>query len=178
MVGVDRNPNVPLEAGYDNVVAADVENGLPAELGRTQQFDRILLLDVLEHLRDPRKLLQDSKNLLAPRGRMIVSVPNAVNLTVRWMLLFGRFRYSDRGILDWSHLRFFTARSIRGLVESEGYYVSSRHFTVVPIERVIPLRSDSRLLRFANHLLRGLTALAPGLFAYEIVLVADRQIER
>ncbi len=114
------------------------------------------------------------QGLLAARGRLIVSVPNAVNLTVRLMMLFGRFRYSDRGILDWSHLRFFTAQTIRGLLEQHGYRVTARHYTVMPVERVIPMRADSGLLRFASRILRGLTAIAPGLFAYEIVLAAER----
>ncbi len=175
VVGVDVKPNVPLEAGYENVLGANLENGLAESLANSgQQFDRILLLDVLEHLRDPSKLLRDCRTLLAQRGKLIVSVPNAVNLTVRLMVLFGQFRYSDRGILDWSHLRFFTAKSIRALLEDHGYRVSGRRYTVVPIERVIPMRPDNRLLRIANRLLLGLTAVAPGLFAYEILLTAER----
>ncbi len=159
----------------NRVVQADPEDGLD-ELARNsaETFDRILLLDTLEHLRDPAKLLKDCRGLLAARGRLIVSVPNAVNLTVRLMVLFGRFRYSDRGILDWSHLRFFTARTIRALLEEHGYRVTAHHYTVIPLERVIPMRPDSRLLRFTSRLLRAVTALAPGLFAYEIVLVAER----
>jgi len=89
-------------------------------------------------------------------------------------MLFGQFRYSDRGILDWSHLRFFTKSTINALLEEQGYRVTGRRYTVVPIERVIPLRSDSRLLRIANRFARTLTALAPGLFAYEILLIAER----
>ncbi len=179
VVGVDDTPNIPIhaayDAGYDNVAQADLEDGLGEALGNSpQQFDRILMLDVLEHLRDPKKLLQDCKTLLALRGRLIVSVPNAVNLTVRLMILFGRFRYSDRGILDWSHLRFFTAKTIRALLQEHGYRVTGLRYTVVPIERVIPLRSHNRALRLANRLLRVLTALAPGLFAYEILVVAER----
>lgn len=174
VIGVDRRPNVPLDAGYDNVIEANLENGLTEALGiSSPQFDRILLLDTLEHLRDPRPLLRDSKTLLNARGKLIVSVPNAVHITVRLMVLLGRFRYSDRGILDWSHLRFFTAKSIRTLLEEQGYRITARRYTVVPVERVIPLRSNSALLRFANRFLRGLNALAPGLFAYEILLVAE-----
>jgi hypothetical protein len=112
--------------------------------------------------------------VLDSRGKLIVSVPNAVNLTVRLMVLFGRFEYSDRGILDWSHVRFFTKKTIRGLLERHGYRVTAVHHTIIPLERVFPLRSENRLLRFANRLMRGLTAIAPGLFAYEILLVAER----
>lgn len=167
VVRVDCEPNAPRGDTFETAFG---------ELAKrtAQPFDRILLLDVLEHLRDPSPVLQDSRRLLAQRGKLIVSVPNAVNLTVRLMVLSGRFRYSDRGILDWSHLRFFTKATVRRLLEEHGWHITGRHYTIIPIERVIPVRSDNRLLRFANHLLRLITAVAPGLFAYEIVLVAER----
>jgi len=174
MTGVDVNPKIATKS-YENVVSADLERGLGALSRRSDgEFDRILLLDRLEHLREPSAVLEDCRRLLAPRGKLIVSVPNAVNFTVRWMVLLGKFRYSDRGILDWSHLRFFTARTIRDLLEKYGYRVTARYFTVVPMERVIPMRPESLLLRLANRVLHILTALAPGFFSYEIVLVAER----
>ena len=139
-----------------------------------QQFDRILVLDTIEHLRDPSPLLRELRTKLAARGKLILSVPNSVNLTVRLMILCGKFSYSDRGILDWSHLRFFTRKTIVQLLEQNGYRVTARHYTIMPIERIIPLRPESKLLRFANHALRLVTGAAPGLFAYEIVAVAER----
>ncbi len=174
VVGVDSKPHVPLSAGYVNVLDADLEQGLGEIKSSGQQYDRILVLDVLEHLRDPARLLQDCKKMLGARGKMIVSVPNSVNLTVRLMVLFGSFRYRDRGILDWSHLRFFTSRSVRELLEQHGLRVTALRNTIVPLERVVVFRPGSTVLRTANWLLRALTAIAPGLFAYEIVLVAER----
>ena len=154
---------------------SDLERGLPDAVKKSgATYDRILLFDVLEHLRDPGRLLEDCKKVLSARGKMIASVPNTVNLTVRLMVLFGSFRYSDRGILDWSHLRFFTAKSFAKLLEQHGFRVTARRHTIVPLERLISLREDSVMLRAANWLLRGLTAIAPGLFAYEIMLVAER----
>jgi glycosyltransferase involved in cell wall biosynthesis len=175
VTGIDCEPNISADAGYEAVVRTDVETGLGSLVGNsTQPFDRILLLDVLEHLRDPSPVLQDARRLLAQRGKLIVSVPNTVNFTVRLMVLFGRFRYDDRGILDWSHLRFFTKSTIRKLLEQHGYRITGRHFSIIPIERVIPVRPENRFLRFANRVLCALTSAAPGLFAYEIVLVAER----
>ncbi len=167
VTSLDCEPGTPtrnrLEAGFGWLMNRSVE-----------PFDRILLLDVLEHLSDPSRILQDSRRLLAQRGKLIVSVPNAVNLTVRLMVLFGRFQYSDRGILDWSHVRFFTRRTVRSLLEQYGWRITGCHFTIIPVERVIPIRPNNPLLRLTNHLLRLITAVAPGLFAYEIVLVAER----
>ncbi|HZS53813.1 MAG TPA: class I SAM-dependent methyltransferase, partial [Bryobacteraceae bacterium] len=173
VVGVDNHPNVPLSAGYTNVLTADLERGLGDAANSGQPYDRILVLDTLEHLRDANALLEDCKKILAARGKMLVSVPNAVNLTVRLMILLGRFHYNERGILDWSHLRFFTAKSIRELLQKHGFHVTARRDTIMPLERVVALRPDSRFLRAANWMLRALTAVAPGLFAYEILLVAE-----
>lgn len=175
VVGIDPNPRVPVTAGFEDVIHSDVEQGVE-ELARSsaQQFDRILMLNILEHLREPAKILESAKALLAPRGKLILSVPNTVNLTVRAMMLLGSFHYSDRGILDWSHLRFFTEASITNLLKDEGYRITARHYSVIPLERVIPMRPNSRLLRLASRVLRVVTGLAPSLFAYEIVLAAER----
>ncbi|HEY7209211.1 MAG TPA: bifunctional glycosyltransferase/class I SAM-dependent methyltransferase [Bryobacteraceae bacterium] len=175
LTGVDCAPEVPGSAGYQNVIAADLERGLGA-LSRLKgdSFDRILLLDRLEHLRDPGNLLEDCRRLLAPRGRLILSVPNVVNIAMRLMMLFGGFRYRDRGITDWLHLRFFTRKTIRELVDKYGFRITTVHYSVIPVERVIPLAPSHPLLRFCNRLLRAATIVMPGLFAYEIVLVAER----
>ena len=175
VTGVDSTANVPCDAGYQNVVDADLERGL-GTLSRVagDQFDRILLLDRLEHLRDPGPLLEDCRRLLDAHGKLVVSVPNAVNFTVRLMVLLGMFRYADRGILDWSHLRFFTRQTVKSLIEKHGFKVTAAHFTVVPLERVVPMAPSNVVLRAANRILRIATSLLPGLMAYEIVLVAER----
>ena len=175
VVGVDGRPDAAGDAGYENVIDADLERGLGA-LSRAagDRFDRILLLDRLEHLREPQNLLEDCRRLLAPRGKLVISVPNAVNFTMRLMVLFGAFRYADRGIMDWSHLRFFTRRTIRDLLEKYGFRVTATHFTVVPLERLVPLKPTNPMLRFGNAALGVATAILPGLFAYEIVLVTEQ----
>ena len=175
VTGVDCEANVPDGAGYQNVFDADLERGL-GTLSRVagDRFDRVLLLDRLEHLRDPGNLLDDCRRLLDARGKLIVSVPNSVNFTVRLMVLFGAFRYADRGILDWSHLRFFTRKSIRALLEKHGFRITAIHFSVVPLERVISVAPNNGILRLANRALHAATAIFPGLLAYEIVLVAER----
>jgi len=175
VTGVDCEPRVPAVAGYESVTPADLEQGLgPLSRRSDGVFDRILLLDRLEHLKEPGPLLEDCRRLLGARGKLIVSVPNTVNLTVRLMVLFGIFRYSDRGLLDWSHLRFYTRRTIRELLRKYGYRITGCRYTVIPVERVISMRPEGIPLRVSDRLLRILTAAAPGLFAYEIVLVAER----
>ena len=176
VTGIDSHPTVPVSAGYKNVFGANLEEGLgelPRAIAESRKFDRVLMLDILEHLRSPDDLLEDCKLVLAERGRVVISVPNTVNLTVRLRFLFGSFGYSDRGIMDWSHLRFYTKRTIRQLLQKHGYNITSRHYTIIPLERVIPMPSDWTFFKVVNQILRVITRLMPGLFAYEIVLVAE-----
>lgn len=95
----------------DEVYNLDIEKDeLPFNLG---QFDLIIILDVLEHLVDPWGLLNRIKSIfLKPGGKMIISLPNARHFTcVMPLLISGDFNYSERGVLDKTHLRFFTRKS-------------------------------------------------------------------
>jgi glycosyltransferase involved in cell wall biosynthesis len=155
---------------------ADIDrdgNLLSGAQAQPRIFASVVMADVLEHVPNPDRLLESCKHLLARHGQIIAVVPNAANMSVRLMVLFGKFQYRDRGILDRSHLRFFTARTIRELLESHGYRIVARHYTIIPVERLIPLDSDNPLLRLASYVLRVVTGLLPGLFAYEIVLAGE-----
>ena len=94
------------------VIVADLDEAAPRLEGL---FDAIVYGDVLEHLSDPLPVLVALNRSLAAGGRVIVSVPNVAHLWVRLSLLLGRWDYADRGILDRTHLRFFTRRSFVAL---------------------------------------------------------------
>ena len=119
VVGVDSIPEAPEHAVLEQYVRADLDadqerivRGLQA-----RRFDRVLLLDVLEHLVHPEGLLAAARAALKDNGCLVVSLPNVANITVRLMLLLGRFDYADRGIMDRTHLRFFTRKTARQLLE-------------------------------------------------------------
>ncbi|MDO9424799.1 MAG: class I SAM-dependent methyltransferase [Methylobacter sp.] len=118
----------------DTVYCLDVEkNPLPAHIGK---FNLILLLDVLEHLVDPWTLLKRLKEEhLAVDGKIIISLPNARHFSLVLPLLVGRFDYVERGILDKTHLRFFTKDSATKLLKSAG----------LNIEAIKPASLDIRL---------------------------------
>jgi len=123
VVGIDLLPEPRHKAVLAKYVRADLDRGLEEALPQLgeNKFDRVLLQDVLEHIRYPLALLDDCRTLLAPQALVLISLPNVANITVRLSLLFGRFEYAERGILDKTHLRFFTRRSARRLIESAGY---------------------------------------------------------
>jgi 2-polyprenyl-3-methyl-5-hydroxy-6-metoxy-1,4-benzoquinol methylase len=91
-------------------------------------FDVIVFGDVLEHLSDPQQVLQDIKPYLNENGILVLSLPNIALWRIRIALLFGKFEYSDRGVLDRTHLRFFTLQSAQALVRQAGYTLLSRDY--------------------------------------------------
>ena len=90
-------------------------------------FDVVILADVLEHLRRPEQTLRRMRDFLNPGGYAVVSVPNIANVRTRIGLLFGRFDYEDEGILDRTHLRFFTKRSAETMIRGAGFEVREFH---------------------------------------------------
>ncbi len=112
----------------DGVAVVDVEiaEALPFQ---KEYFDVIILADVLEHLRDPVHILKLVKQYLRPSGWLIVSIPNVANLIIRINLLRGRFDYDRVGILDSTHLRFYTMKSACSLLTSTGYEIKETKFT-------------------------------------------------
>ncbi|HET8549647.1 MAG TPA: bifunctional glycosyltransferase/class I SAM-dependent methyltransferase, partial [Bryobacteraceae bacterium] len=114
--GVDVLPQPQHSDALAGYVRRDLDGGL-GDAFADRQFDRVLLMDVLEHLRAPEKLLAECRSRLRRNGFLLVSVPNVANITVRLMLLFGVWRYADRGIMDRTHLRFYTRRTARRMLE-------------------------------------------------------------
>lgn len=107
----------------DRVIRARIEDvDFAAEGLRAGEFDTIVAGDVLEHLVNPWRALVRLKPLLAPGGQLVASIPNVRNaLLIAALAVNGRWEYRDRGLLDITHLRFFTLEEIRRLFEQTGY---------------------------------------------------------
>jgi len=147
-------------------------------MGLTGTFDVIVLGDVLEHLQDPLQVLRDLLRYLKPDGKLIVSVPNIAHLFIRLNLLVGRFEYTDRGILDRTHLRFFTRRSFRQLLEEASVVVDEVTASAVPLFLVWPGQARRGWLR-ASHRLNGYVARHwSTMFGYQFIAVARREKHR
>lgn len=157
-----------LKKRFDNVLIADLETlrNLPAGA------DAIVCADVIEHLRDATSILRLIRESLAADGYAFVSVPNIANITVRLGLLFGVFEYRERGILDNTHLRFYTLRTIRRDLETAGFEIVTVRGSSIPIRLIIGRFTPEPLLRIGEKLLTAITRLWLALFAYQIVVVA------
>ena len=121
MTGIDVLDRPAKAEVFEQYIQADLTYGLgdAVEQLSGKRFDKILLMDVLEHLVNSERVLQEARELLKSSGRLLVSVPNIANITVRLLLVFGAFNYTERGILDKTHLRFFTRKTARRIARSQ-----------------------------------------------------------
>lgn len=106
---------------YRCVEVADLEVANLSEIFEGQLYDCIVCADVLEHLRTPQYLLSQCKAMLKPGGRLITSVPNAGYCGLIAELIQGEFRYRPEGLLDQTHLRFFTRLSLQRFFRDHGW---------------------------------------------------------
>jgi len=148
VTGLDSNAAAVDEARSfcaDTIVADLDSQSIAAAVG-DKRFDVVVFGDVLEHLRDPWHVLDESRDILLPNGYAVISIPNIAHGAVRLSLLRGTFEYSEYGLLDNTHLRFFTLRSIRELCSRAGYRIETLDRTKVPLfletELVPPVASD------------------------------------
>ncbi|APR77671.1 O-antigen biosynthesis protein rfbC [Minicystis rosea] len=177
----------------DEVIAADIESdaSLQNALGG-RRFDTILLADVLEHTKSPRAVLERVLPYLEDDGHVIVSLPNVAAWPVRLGLLSGSFDYQPSGILDDTHLRFFTRESAVRTVESAGLEVLHlgqnpmlvRALKDVILKTMVPAGAPPTHLGeslpyklyqlFVRPIEDVIAAQAPGLLAFQNVIVARK----
>lgn len=114
-------------------IEADLDEHSWLDALRGQRFDAILACDVLEHLHRPEQVLEALSGLLPPMGRLIISLPNIAYAGVAAALRAGVFDYTDKGLLDRTHLRFFTRRSIEQLLMDCGWVPLAWEANRVPL---------------------------------------------
>jgi 2-polyprenyl-3-methyl-5-hydroxy-6-metoxy-1,4-benzoquinol methylase len=108
----------------DEVTVGNAEQLLPTYVAA--QYDLILCLDVLEHLVDPWQVVDECARLLRPGGTIIASIPNMRTAVVLWKLLVkGEFDYANEGIMDRTHLRWFTRKSAVALLQRPGLHLAA-----------------------------------------------------
>jgi 2-polyprenyl-3-methyl-5-hydroxy-6-metoxy-1,4-benzoquinol methylase len=170
VTALERDPEQAARARgkCKEVVVADLEAAAPQVGG---PFDAIVYGDVLEHLSEPLPVMVGLNRTLAPGGRVVVSVPNVAHLWVRFSLVVGRWEYAERGLLDRTHLRFFTRRSFRAFLGRAGLEVLESYVTPAPLPLVVPERWHGRALE-ALHRANAVGARCwPAGLAYQFVVV-------
>ncbi len=142
----------------DNVIVANVEN-LPIN---NFKYDCIIFGDILEHLVNPWTVLKEARNILRDNGYIVASIPNLQYYKIVRKILKNQFQYSDYGILDIDHLRFFTLRTIEDMFEKT-------NFKILKINRKIKLKTQYKILNFLclNKLIN--------FFTYQYYILAQKR---
>ncbi|MFH1519344.1 MAG: class I SAM-dependent methyltransferase [Candidatus Omnitrophota bacterium] len=150
-VEIDKNAARAAKNYCVDVINADIEkqDELPCP---ENSFDYILCLDVLEHLMRPDVILNKLKRYLSPNGEIIISIPNIARFEHRLKLLSGIFDYSECGALSKGHLRFFTYKTAKVLIESSGYKIKAVKSTGLGF----------------------IIKIFPGLFAFQFLIIAKK----
>lgn len=167
VVGIDRIPIIDKE-NIDQFIKLDLN-----EIDKfpiIDKFDYILMLDIIEHLNDPELLLdtiREKTKLKSPT--VIITVPNVAFFFIRFQLLFSHFNYGKRGILDLTHRRLFTYRSLKKLCEASGYKIKKIAGIPAPFPKALGKNKISMFLITLNKLL---ILLSKSMFSYQIYIEA------
>jgi 2-polyprenyl-3-methyl-5-hydroxy-6-metoxy-1,4-benzoquinol methylase len=172
VTGADVLEHPDVRHRVDRFVRADLDQGLPEELLALGPFDVVLAADVLEHLREPSRLLEQLGSVLADDGVLMTSVPNFAHWYARIRTALGLFDYDQRGVLDRGHVRFFTRRSFRMLLRDAGFSITRLETTGLPVE--VLTRGGGRAVRTLRRLDRLAVAMRPTLFGYQFVCQCER----
>ncbi|MGB8860298.1 MAG: glycosyltransferase [Ilumatobacteraceae bacterium] len=166
VVGIDLAEADGVAGRMSRFVRADLGQGIPDEVGG--DFDLVLAADIIEHLAEPGRLLADMASRVRPQGSIIASVPNISHWYPRFRIASGRFDYDQRGVLDATHLRFFTRRRFLRVAEEAGLeQVSFRH-TGLPLD-ALGLSTSRVVSGTLGRLDRLLVSVWPTMFAYQFV---------
>jgi SAM-dependent methyltransferase len=131
--------------------------------------------DILEHLRDPAKLLAQIAAILEPDGLLVASLPNSGNLYFRLTVLAGRFPQEDKGLFDRTHLHFYMWKGWSDLFESAQFQIDERKVTGIPVGLALPKWNETAPVRVLEWLAFKAARLRPTLFAYQFLVTARRR---
>ncbi|MDQ1415928.1 MAG: hypothetical protein QOF81_1541 [Acidimicrobiaceae bacterium] len=135
VVGVEIDPAAAERARQvaERVLITDLDRPDALSELADGQFDVVVAGDTLEHLRDPLPVLRTCRRLLRVGGFIVVSVPNVAHADLRLTLLGGKFPYRESGLLDTTHLRFFTRQTVHDLLSAAGFVTVEIKRVIVPI---------------------------------------------
>lgn len=168
VTGLEIDPAaVAIAAGRcSEVHVADLDvPGALAVAGASGPYDVLLAAAVLEHLRQPERVLAEARALLKPGARVIVSLPNIAYWRYRLLLLLGHFDYTDYGVMDRTHCHLYTVRTGRALLEEQGYPVEALHVAGSGLQALLNALARRRGRPLPPSVL-------PGLFATELIYLA------
>ena len=167
VTGMDRY--VPEPSAQMNFISWDLDRKeFPVNVSH---FDQIFMLDIIEHLKAPEEFMDELRFATGcKRPEIIMTTANIGFVATRLMLLFGQFNYGKKGILDATHTRLFTFRSLRELLKQSDYKIIEMRGIPAPFPKAL---GDNLISRFFIQVNRALIRLSRGLFSYQIFVRAE-----
>jgi 2-polyprenyl-3-methyl-5-hydroxy-6-metoxy-1,4-benzoquinol methylase len=133
-----------------------------------QKFDIVILGDILEHLVNPWSALSNIEQIIQDSSRILISIPNSGHWYFRLKILFGKIEYTNNGLFDKTHLRFFTKKSSKELIKDSKFEIIELNYSSLPWENLFKGGFGSRILSIFERLL---ILLRPQLFAYQFIFL-------
>lgn len=164
VVGIDHHEAPGVRSRTDKFYVADLNSGIPDEVD--DDFDVVIAGDVIEHLISPARALRDAAAHLRPGGQILLSVPNFGHWYPRSRVILGHFGYDRRGILDETHLRFFSRATLRRLIRECGLDILEERSTGLPRAA---LETDNLVAIGLRKVDEILVRARPTLFGYQFV---------
>lgn len=137
----------------DEVLVGDIEK----DNLLLQDFDLAILTEILEHVFNPSVVLKKIHSVLKAKGEIIVTTPNILLWTNRIKILFGHFQYTEQGLMDFGHIRFFTHQYLKEVLQNSGFRIIKENHIVFPGKL-------TKILRYW-----------PSLFASQFVVKAEKE---
>lgn len=152
-----------------NVFICDLENGLPP---LNQKYDVFLCSHIIEHIAYPQKLLADVLKLMKENSVLILALPNFLDYKTRLKLLFGKFNYEQSGNFDYTHLRFYTFKTGRELLEKNNFKINESS-----VQGFLPFNTMLRYLpeSIKEAIIKTLLFFSKGLFGSQLIYIAGKK---
>lgn len=177
LIGIEINEQWANQARnyYDQIIVGDIQT---VDENLFKDSDCVIFADILEHLPDPQSTLKKIGDSIPFGSSIILSVPNVANIWVRLNLLFGKFNYTERGILDKTHLRFFTRSTFIRMVNEANLNLVDLKYTPIPLSLVHSFFSNNPIGFFINKSLNFITGLFPALFSFQIMALCRKSTKQ
>lgn len=177
LIGVEINEAWANQAKsyYNQIIIGDIQS---LDDNLFKDSDCVILADVLEHLPNPQSTLNRVCNSIPVGSSIILSVPNVANIWVRLNLFFGKFNYTERGVLDKTHLRFFTRSTFLQMINQANLDLVELNYTPIPLSFVHSFFSNNQIGILICKLLNFITILLPTIFSFQIMALCYKTQNR
>ena len=167
--GIEYNKEDAEEAKkyYKEIKVLDLDKEKPSY---KDSFDIIIMADIIEHLKDSAGAVNHFAKFLNKDGLMVISTGNVANIYVRLRLLMGNFDYEQRGIMDKTHLRFFTLKTFRKLAKEANLKIIKEDFTPIPLPMVHEKFREGKILNPLHKLNYHAMKAIPKLLSFQFIL--------